>query len=86
MVNAGLSLVGGTDIRGATLKEVANRGDRGVAPLYRAGYLGGLWGIIGPRGFVACSGWSYAEVAARARQMSGVVAAIEARANEVGPS
>jgi hypothetical protein len=84
MVNTELAVVGGTDLRGDTLKEAANRGGCGVPPLYRAGYLGGLWGIIGPKGFVACSGWTYAEVAGRARLMNGVLAAIEARDEELG--
>lgn len=51
----------------------------GIKPQrYRARYLGGIWGIVGPKGFVGCSGWTYAEVAGRVRTMNAVIDALDA--------
>lgn len=48
-----------------------------IAQVYRAGCLGGLWGVIGPKGFVGCTGWTYAECAGRARAMNVALAGLE---------
>lgn len=62
-------------------REKARRGAIGrvtrIKEVYRAGYLGGVWGIFGPTGFVGCSGWSEEQCDWRARAFNVAIAAIE---------